>query len=196
MKYRIHCAEIWGGLDAIESDVCMPGLDATIFSQGAEGEGGGDIYFLSVCSFDILTRIAIADVRGHGRNVKELSAWLYALLAEQMNSLDGAAISTAAVLRFNSMDNTLHFAYAGHPPVLVRRAQSLWSPVLLSDTPGPAILPLGVMRRVQYDQGTIALAPGDKGLSAVLATTDHAELPQVRQAVLRRMREFAGPQAL
>jgi hypothetical protein len=86
MKYRIHCAEIWGGIDAIESDVCIPCLDTTIFSQGAEG------------------------------NVRELSAWLYALLAEKMNSLDGAAISAAAVLSFNSMDKPSTSPMPAIPP--------------------------------------------------------------------------------
>lgn len=124
-------------------------------SQGAEGEGGRDMSLFLVFSFDMFTRIAVADVL-----------------------LDGTA-----VLNFNSTDNTLAYAYGGHPPALVRRSKNRCSPILLNDTPGPANLPLGVMRRVHC-------------LSAMPAAADHADLPRVRQTVLSRMREFAGPLAI
>ena len=45
-----------------------------------------------------------------------------------------------AVLSFNSTDNTLDYAYGGHPPALVRRSQNRCSPILLNDTPGPLTL--------------------------------------------------------
>ncbi len=229
MPHHIQCAEIWGGVKGIVQDVCTRGLTASIYSRSAEGEGGGDIYYLSVCSYDILTRIAIVDVRGHGREVLAISEWLYALLLESMNSLDGAtilaglndlvvdrgfqAISTAAILSFHQQEGNLYFAYAGHPPLLLRQQSSGWIPVLTPDLPGVANLPLGVRKNIRYDQGSLHLQPGDRlclftdgvtelanqsgdlwgddRLAELLADSDRDELPEVRNRLLRAFESFA-----
>ena len=112
--------------------------------------------------------------------------WRYVLLLGLLlrhvypHGVADVLLDGTAVLNLNSTDNTLAYAYGGHPPALVRRSKKRCSPILLNDTPGPANLPLGVMRRVHC-------------LSAMPAAADHADLPRVRQTVLSRMREFAGP---
>ncbi len=229
MTHHIQCAEIWGGVQAIVQDVCTRGLTASIYSRSAEGEGGGDIYYLSVCSYDILTRIAIVDVRGHGREVLAISEWLYALLLESMNSIDGAAIlaglnnlvvdrgfqaiSTAAILSLHQQEGNLYYAYAGHPPLLLRQLPSGWVTLLTPELPGGANLPLGVHKNIRYDQGSFPVQAGDRfclftdgvtehvnqagefwgddRLSALLADSDRDELPEVRNRIVRAFNSFA-----
>ncbi|MEO8029168.1 MAG: serine/threonine-protein phosphatase, partial [Bryobacteraceae bacterium] len=89
---QIRCAEIWGGVSVVDLDVCTNGLTASILSTASGGKKGGDIYYFSVCSSDKLTRIAIADLRGHGEQVSHLSEWLYQSLEQRMNTLDGAGV--------------------------------------------------------------------------------------------------------
>jgi sigma-B regulation protein RsbU (phosphoserine phosphatase) len=230
MTHHIQCAEIWGGVRGIVQDVCTRGLSASIYSRSSDGERGGDIYYLSVCAYDILTRIAIIDVRGHGREVVAVSEWLYALLLEHMNSLDGAAvlaglndlvvdrgfhaISTAAILSLHRREGTLCFTYAGHPPLLLRQQPSGWTTVLAPAMPGAANLPLGVRKEIRYDQGSIPVYPGDRlclftdgvtecanaagelwgddRLCALLADSEHHELPQVRDRLVGAFESFGG----
>ena len=74
---RIRCAEIWGGILAVDMDMTTAGLSASIFSTAHDGDRGGDMYYVSVCKWDYLTRLAIADLRGHGGQASRLSAWVY-----------------------------------------------------------------------------------------------------------------------
>ena len=64
--HRIKCAEIWGGILSIDMDITTEGLSASIFSTAHDGNCGGDMYYVSVCKWDYLTRMAVADLRGHG----------------------------------------------------------------------------------------------------------------------------------
>lgn len=189
---RIRCAEIFGGNTLTDLDVCTRGLTASIFSAASEGDRGGDVYYFSVCSSDLLTRIAVLDMRGHGSEVSHLSDWLYRSLEDHMNTLDGAgilrdlnaqvhargfdALTTAAILSYYLGDSRLYFSYAGHPPALLRAGQSGWEPLVLEDTTAPANLPLGVMRTVHYDQQSIPVQPGDRFViytDGVLECPDH-----------------------
>src|SRR5579863_1889097 len=93
-EYRIRCAEIWGGVDSIDLDVATSALKASVYSKACEGSRGGDIYYFSVCGSDQLTRIAIADVQGHGEAVSTISRWLYELVRDSMDSLDATGVLT------------------------------------------------------------------------------------------------------
>lgn len=176
--HRIPCAAIWGGTSAVDRDLCTRGICASIHSTASGGERGGDIYYVSVCSSDMLTRIAIADMRGHGETVNHLSQWLYDSLEKRMNTLDGAgvlselnglvyshgfdALTTAAVVGYYVGDSNLYVSYAGHPPILVRKSGGNWTAVPIEGEPGPANLPLGAMKRVRYDQAKLTLHAGDR----------------------------------
>jgi phosphoserine phosphatase RsbU/P len=175
---HIRCAEIFGGNNLADIDLCTRGLTASVFSAASEGERGGDVYYFSVCSSDLLTRIALLDMRGHGKEVIHLGEWLYRSLERHMNSLDGAcvlsdlnteihahgfeAITTAAVLTYYIGDSNLHFSYAGHPPALVRRSAAGWETLPITDTKAPANLPLGVLRNVHFDQQALTMQSGDR----------------------------------
>lgn len=174
----IRCAEIWGGILAIDTEIETPGLTASIFSCAYEGEQGGDIYYASVCKWDYLTRFAIADLRGHGEQASQLSSWLYESVRKHMNTTNGNkiladlngivrtrgfdAITTAVVLGYHTRKERLYFSYAGHPPALVQHGIGRWRPLNLAESPRPANLPLGILPSVQYDMGQIAMAPSDR----------------------------------
>ena len=181
--HQIRCSEIWGGVRGIDGDIdldiCTSGLTASVYSKASDGDNGGDIYYLSVCSVDKLTRVVVADVAGHGRQVSELSGWVYEGLQERMNGLDGnqvlvglnslissrgfAALTTAIVIGFYLGDSNLYFSYAGHAPVLLKRHnQKHWIPLLLDSQTEPSNLPLGIFPTMHYDQTRTPLAAGDR----------------------------------
>jgi sigma-B regulation protein RsbU (phosphoserine phosphatase) len=203
MEHRIGCAEIWGGVGLADSDVCTRGISASIFSRAADGEKGGDIYYFSVCSADKLTRVAIADLRGHGEQVSALSQWLYGALEKRMNTLDGAgvlaelntqvrthgfqAMTTAAVIGYYTADSKLYFSSAGHHPFLLRRSSGTWRSVpVCSGGAVPANLPLGVLPSVRYEQDHVAVQPGDR---VFLCTDGVLECPN-------RLGDFFGEERL
>ncbi len=190
MAYEIHCAEIWGGALVKQDEVVTPGVRAAIHSSASGDAKGGDLYYFSVCAYDTLTRIAVADVRGHGEQVSHLSEWLYQSLEARMNEADGAAvlsdlnqivrargfeaITTAAVATIHRDRGVLHYAYAGHPPLMLRRAGQGWQPLESSDGDGPSNLPLGVLAAAKFTQEKVAVEPGDR---LFLYTDGVAECP-------------------
>ena len=175
---RIKCAEIWGGILAIDTDVCTAGLSASIFSTAHDGDRGGDMYYVSVCKWDYLTRIAIADLRGHGGQVSRLSAWVYEAMQKRMNTTSGNkvlrdlngevktrgfnAITTAVVVGYHTDQRKLYFSYAGHPPAYVQHGGGDWRPLTLESGSEPTNLPLGVLSNVKYDMGHIKMKPSDR----------------------------------
>ncbi len=185
--FEIRCAEIWGGSHEVNTEVCTAVLTAAISSTVCQDQPhptaagpalGGDIYYFSVCSYDKLTRVAIADMRGHGSEAAVLSGWLYNALEQRMNSLDGAgiltelntlvrskgfsAITTAALATYYRDERKLYFSYAGHPPLLLRSNHDGWRSIPLDQAPGVANLPLGIIDPVRYDQCTMDVMPGDR----------------------------------
>jgi sigma-B regulation protein RsbU (phosphoserine phosphatase) len=185
---------VWGGIKNEDVDACSRTVTASLYSSACCGGGkGGDIYYLSVCGGDALTRVAVADVQGHGEAVSRVSQWLYDLLQTHMNDLESdriladlnrlagergfEAITTAALVAVNRMDSHAYFSYAGHYPVLLRRHEDeQWTPVTL-DTPVSKLanLPLGVERDVTYDQRKLPVKSGDQLLfytDGVIETPD------------------------
>lgn len=186
--YKIRCAEIWGGVTVTDREVATSGVKAIIFSSASGAEKGGDIYYFSVCSDDMVTRIVLADLRGHGESASRLSQWLYESLEHHMDTLDGAgvltelnqlvcahgfeAITTAVVVSY--YDGTLYYSYAGHPPAFLLQTGTSWNPLTLPAAPGIANLPLGMMSGVRYDQARLPVKRGDR---LFLYTDGVAECP-------------------
>jgi len=192
---RLRCSEVWGGVRDIELDVCTNGLRASVCSVACEGGKGGDIYYFSLCSHDMFTRIAVADVAGHGRAVSDISEWLYDSMHAKINSLDGHAVladlnrlaaerglealTTAAVIGIYKRDAHAYCAYAGHHPALFRRVgEETWGELRGVPGPGDGVgLPLGIDPQVDYNQWQTPIAPGDR---LVLYTDGIIEAPDSR----------------
>src|SRR5271157_5128159 len=85
-RHAMHCMEIWGGNQAVESAVSTPGLDVWVYSRPYQGEArGGDVHYVSLCGGGIVTRIIIADVSGHGESVAGFSGTLRTLMRRNIN---------------------------------------------------------------------------------------------------------------
>ena len=74
---RIVCKVMWGGIQNIDAEVTAGRLIGSIYSAASEGGQGGDIYYFGVCRVDKFSRLAIADVTGHGDAVSEVSQYVY-----------------------------------------------------------------------------------------------------------------------
>ncbi len=76
-RQRIECKVIWGGIQNLDAEITAGKLIGSIYSTASEGSQGGDIYYFGVCRGDIITRLAIADVTGHGEAVSDVSQFVY-----------------------------------------------------------------------------------------------------------------------
>ena len=81
---RLKCKGIWGGISNRDIEVSAGKVIGSIYSMPSEGGRGGDIYYFGVCQGDIITRLAIADVTGHGEAVSEVSQYIYDVLKARM----------------------------------------------------------------------------------------------------------------
>ena len=81
---RLECKEIWGGIRNRDVEISAGKVIGSIYSTSSEGVMGGDIYFFGVCKGDTITRLAIADVTGHGEAVSEISRYVYDSLKAHM----------------------------------------------------------------------------------------------------------------
>lgn len=187
----MQCMEVWGGNDAIDNSVSMPGLDAWVFSRPYHGQaGGGDVHYVSSCATGRVTRVLVADVSGHGVTVAGVAKSLRSLMRRYVNYLDQTRFVSAMNSEFSSMAQMGTFATAvvvtywaptdylmtcnaGHPrPLLYRARERRWE-LLKSPPPrreanapggnddGLVNLPLGVAEPTGYDQFGMRLHPGD-----------------------------------
>jgi sigma-B regulation protein RsbU (phosphoserine phosphatase) len=179
MSYRMRCAEIWGGIDDTDEEIETAALKASIYVRSAEGGKGGDIYYFSACGGDQLTRIAVADVMGHGKEVSDVSGWVYEGLKDHINDMGASeivsslnnmverrgleAMTTIVVASMIVKQGQLYFTYAGHPPMMVFQEETgLWSPAVSFQEEKGQNLPLGVLENASYDQTEMRLDQGDK----------------------------------
>ena len=82
---RLECTGIWGGIRNRDIEITAGKVIGSIYSAACcEGGKGGDIYYFGVCKGDLITRLAIADVVGHGEVVSEVSQYVYDSLKAHM----------------------------------------------------------------------------------------------------------------
>lgn len=69
----LQCMEITGSNRTLRQTVRAPGLDLWIDSRPLGTGGGGDVHYVSTCGAGYVTRLALADVSGHGESVDRLA---------------------------------------------------------------------------------------------------------------------------
>lgn len=173
--------EIWGGNQAADTAVAVPGLDVWVYSRPFEGaSGGGDIYYVSQCISGNIARIALADVSGHGEPVDELARELRSLMRRNINTPDQTRFArrlnrafsrvasegrfaTALLATYFAPQNRLIVVNAGHPrPLRYTAATGLWSVLdTAASDPEAGGLPLGIIDRTEYAQFAVTLSKGD-----------------------------------
>ena len=181
--HKLACMEIWGGNRNVSRPVELPGLAGWVYSAPLRpATSGGDVHYLSVCDQDVLTRVAVADVSGHGQAVSSLAEKLRGLMHKHINTWDqvnfmrelneafrqglpGVKFATVVVLGFYRLTGQLVFTNAGHlPPLWHHAAQRKWD-LLKEDTPHAetdvAGLPLGLIPGTEYHQSAILFKPND-----------------------------------
>jgi phosphoserine phosphatase RsbU/P len=188
---RLSRMQVWGGNCNIEHNLHVTGVAGWVFSRAfAPATCGGDVYFLSVCSQDVMYRVVLADVSGHGSEFNVPAQKLESLIAAHANTHDQSQLmrelntdilrdqgkyATAVVLGYQRQTGTLFFTTAGHPPVLwYRAATGQWD--FLHEATDQALthegLPIGLIADTDYTQTAVQLEAGD---ALVLYTDGFAE---------------------
>ncbi len=178
----MQCMEVWGGNQAIDNGVIMPGLDAWVYARPYQQQAaGGDIHYVSSCATGRIIRLLVADVSGHGNEVAEVARSLRALMRRFINYVDQSKLirgvnseftrlsemnrfATAIVATFWSPTDDLVISNAGHPrPLWYRARMGTWQ--LLDNknvtTEGLSNIPLGIAEPTTYDQMSVRLGSGD-----------------------------------
>ena len=130
----LQCMEVWGGNQAVQNRVALPGLDAWVWSRpfrgaphgapaasahdaaGAESAGaepaGGDIHYVSSCATGRIIRVLVADVSGHGAEVAAVARQLRELMRRFVNHLDQGAFLRSLNREFAAIATRGRFATA------------------------------------------------------------------------------------
>jgi phosphoserine phosphatase RsbU/P len=183
MAIRLACAETWAGNERTASLVELPGLTAWVHSVPAgTGDAGGDVHYVSVCPNCIITRVALADVSGHGKCVASLGEKLRDLMHRYllemgqvglMQDLNQAArqelsdvdYATMVAVGWHGRRGLLVLTNAGHPPPFwFRAARDEWR-WLETQRPSErgrlAGVPLGLLANVNYERTIVKPQVGD-----------------------------------
>jgi len=177
---QIQCTEVWGGTCASDVSVKLAGIRGECFARPFSGDAeGGDIHFLSVCGMNILSKVVLADVSGHGAESASVSRIIHDALVESIGAHDNSSMlehvnaaflerrtgdfrfTTMVSLIFDSRDLSLVYAYAGHPAILRGNRRTGRFRRLLPDAGERGGMPLGVLPGTQYEQHSVQLEPGD-----------------------------------
>jgi len=177
---RVSRMQVWGGNCNIERNVHVTGIAGWVFSHAfPPATCGGDVYYLSACAQDVMYRVVLADVAGHGAEFNAPAQKLEGLIAEHINVhdqselmrdlnaeilRDGGKYATAVVLSYQRQTGTLFFTTAGHPPVLwYHAATGAWE--FLHEETEHALthegLPIGLIADTEYTQTAVQLEAGD-----------------------------------
>ena len=183
LPHRLKCAETWAGNEGTSNGANLPGLDVWVHSTPfGSDDAGGDVHYVSVCPSCIVSRIALADVSGHGSAVVSLGNKLRELMQmylthlEQTNlmrdlnqavisELDGVHYATMVAVGFHARRGLMVMTNAGHPPALrygAHRNEWAWfEPHDGEDRAGVRGTPLGLLPNAAYDRMILRPEPGD-----------------------------------
>src|ERR671919_2949144 len=182
-QHHLKCAETWASSQSCSGLAQLPALSVWISSKAfGASDAGGDVHYLSVCPSCIVSRIALADVSGHGLAVESVGTKLrelmqkYLAALDQANlmsdlneavrqELDGIHYATMVAVSFHGRRGLLVMTNAGHPPPLWYRAErNEWSWLetqRASERERPAGVPLGMLPDIDYDRIVIKPGRGD-----------------------------------
>jgi serine phosphatase RsbU (regulator of sigma subunit) len=180
---HLECAEVWAGSERTDSVVEMPGLRAWVHSAPSGSDSrGGDVHYVSLCPACTVSRIALADVSGHGQAVAALAEKLRELMLRELTALeqiammrdlnrvvleelDGVHYATMVAAGWHSKRGLLVVTNAGHPPPCwYRAARGEWSWIEAkgASTRGRvAGAPLGLFADLSYERRVLKPELGD-----------------------------------
>jgi sigma-B regulation protein RsbU (phosphoserine phosphatase) len=181
--HRLKCAETWASNRGCSSVAQLPGLRVWVHSKAfGASHAGGDVHYISVCPSCTVSRIALADVSGHGFAVESMGAKLRELMQKYLAELDQAHLmkdlneavrhdlggihyATMVAVGFHGRRGLLVLTNAGHPPPLWYRANrgdwEWFEPQQAEPESGISGTPLGLLPAVAYRRMIVKLTPGD-----------------------------------
>jgi sigma-B regulation protein RsbU (phosphoserine phosphatase) len=178
---RLSCGETWSGSGVTSGVMMLPGLEVWLQSVPAgAAHAGGDVHYLSNCPECIVSRIALADVSGHGDQVFAFADALRHLMVKYLTALDQEALmrdlnrvarlalgsfhyATMLALGWHSQKGLLVITNAGHPPPMWYRAASkswTWLDIDRRSV-NAAGVPLGLLEDIHYLRRVIKLQEDD-----------------------------------
>ena len=159
----------------------LPGLEVWVESVPAgTAPAGGDVHYLSNCPQCLVSRIALADVSGHGDDVVAFADALRHLMVKHLSALEQEALmrdlnqvarralgsfhyATMLAVGWHSRRGLLVITNAGHPPPMwYRAARNSWTWLdITRNSATPAGVPLGLLEDMQYLRRVIKLQQDD-----------------------------------
>jgi phosphoserine phosphatase RsbU/P len=182
---RFSCLELRGGNHRATYHAELPGLRGWVSCRPLEpSANGGDLYYFSVCRKGSISRIALADVAGHGEAVGQAATrlrdalrlhadhWDQSVLIRHLNDTflnssglnEALEYATAFIVSYYGQTGELLFTNAGHPPPLWFKASiQEWMLMQESTSWSKSItdLPLGLIPGTSYTQTAIELEMDD-----------------------------------
>jgi phosphoserine phosphatase RsbU/P len=177
LSRSLACGETSAGNTRAAGHFELPGLAAWVNAAPVgQGDAGGDVHYVSLCSSCEVARIALADVSGHGPAVAALGDKLRELMHQHLRELaqvglmkdlnravreqlDQVHYATMITVGWHSRQGLLVMTNAGHPPPLWYRATRQewgWLETQRASARGrPAGLPLGLLSDIEYDRRVI-----------------------------------------
>jgi len=179
--HALVCNEIRGGNRKFIGTRKLPGVVAWVATLPInENSPGGDLHFMSVCDHDLISRVALADVSGHGQEVDAATIILHKLmrtnidvwdqsdfmrgLNDTFNRLGDGQYATAIILSIHRVTGRLAFSNAGHlPPLWYHASEKAWGWLEEGDpTPRKDLgLPVGLIPGTDYCQTIVTLSRSD-----------------------------------
>jgi len=183
MPTRLACAETWSANKRTASLVELPGLTAWVHSVPAGPDhAGGDVHYVSLCPSCSVSRIALADVSGHGQAVAVLGEKLRELMQRYLRDLEQIALmrdlnqalredfghghyATMVAVGWHGRRGLMVMTNAGHPPPLWYRASRhewSWLETLRASERGRVSgVPLGLLPDVTDDRVVVKAQSDD-----------------------------------
>ena len=184
-RHALQCMEIIGGNQAVYKAISSPGLDIWLDSRPLAGNVGGDIHYFSMCGSGRVTRLAVADISGHGPGMDPIAHWLRGLMRKHINLLDQTLFARAINEEFTKAADADYFATillltyfaptdhlivcnAGHPrPIWFSTRMGAWQ-LLDAKTPDPG-------PSIRQARGTYRLKPVANLPLGIIEPTDYRQ---------------------
>ena len=180
---RPTCSEVWAGNSRTASLFELPGLTAWVHClPSGSGRAGGDVQYVSVCPSCIVSRIALADVSGHGEAVEVFGEKLRHLMRLHLRALEqiplmrdlnqavreefgGAHYATMVAIGWHARRGLLVMTNAGHPsPLWYHASRDEWTWLEVqhpTQRKRLAGVPLGLFPNTSYDRLVVKPQSGD-----------------------------------
>src|SRR5215831_9429367 len=89
---HLPCDGVWGGNKNVRHDIRTSGLTLSVYSRASDGAEGGDICYVATCKNDLVTRLVLCDVLGHGSHVSAIASGIYRAVRKSMNRFPGHTV--------------------------------------------------------------------------------------------------------